>query len=165
MLSKSNTACALDPPLMNSTLMLRPIECDGTSRYSIGSPGLENAAAVADPPAKPTSPGNTTAAAAASARRRNQARDTPPTIVIAALPPKAPTRFSGGYAKKNSHHQRFLDNQRLLTCQSLLSRFLCALRSRDGVYYCKNNEIAGKGSTTKDQAWIATSSSTSPAAR
>jgi hypothetical protein len=128
------------------------------------SPGLENAAAVADPPAKPTSPGNTTAAAAASARHRNQARDTPPTIVIAALPPKAPTRFSGGYAK-NAHHQRFLDNQRLLTCQSLLSRFLCALRSRDGVYYYKNNEIASKGSTTKDQAWIATSSSTSPAAR
>src|SRR5258705_11744733 len=84
MLSNRYPACALGPPLMNSTLMLRSIPCDGTSRYSIGSPGLENAPAVADPPATFTNPGNTAVASAALANRFTQPLDFPPTNVMAA---------------------------------------------------------------------------------
>ena len=40
-------------------------------RYSTGRPGRENAPAVADPPAKPISPGSAAAATALTASRRN----------------------------------------------------------------------------------------------
>src|SRR5215208_358062 len=86
--------------------MLRPMPCEGTSSCSIGRLGLENAAAVADPPTNPTNAGKTTTAVAATASRRNQARDIPPTIAIAALPPRPRPGFSGRYAK-NTYHQRF----------------------------------------------------------
>src|SRR4051812_10280293 len=51
--------------------MLRFIDGENTSRYSTGRPGRENAPAVADPPAKPISPGSAVAAKAATANRRN----------------------------------------------------------------------------------------------
>src|SRR5271166_3848571 len=50
--------------------MLRPIDGDGTSRYSTGRPGLENAPAVAAPPPAPTRPDNRAAPMAATASRR-----------------------------------------------------------------------------------------------
>src|SRR5690242_9607304 len=52
--------------------MSRPIDGDGTIRYSTGRPGRENAPAVADSPARPTTPGSTAAATAATAIRRPQ---------------------------------------------------------------------------------------------
>src|ERR1700676_1021575 len=52
--------------------MSRPIDGDGTIRYSTGSPGRENAPAVADPPTRPTTPGSTAAEMAATANRRAQ---------------------------------------------------------------------------------------------
>src|SRR6201998_4890386 len=70
--SSKYTACELAPPLWNWTLMSRPIDGDGTSRYSTGRPGRENACAVAEPPATPISPGSAAAAAAAAASRRTQ---------------------------------------------------------------------------------------------
>src|SRR5580700_8836781 len=54
--------------------MLRPIEADGTCRYSTGRPGRENAPAVAAPPTRPTSPGSAAAATAATVSRRTQQR-------------------------------------------------------------------------------------------
>ena len=51
--------------------MLRFIAAENTSRYSTGSPGRENALAVAEPPTKPISPGSVAAAAALTASRRN----------------------------------------------------------------------------------------------
>src|ERR1700716_820384 len=86
MLSSRYTACALGPPLMNSTRMLRPIAVDGTSSCSTGRLGLENPPAVADPPAKPTRPGNAAVAIAPTRSRHNQPIDFPTTIAIAAPP-------------------------------------------------------------------------------
>jgi hypothetical protein len=51
--------------------MSRFIAAENTSRYSTGSPGRENAPAVAEPPTKPISPGSVAAATALTARRRN----------------------------------------------------------------------------------------------
>src|SRR5690349_19403377 len=51
--------------------MLRFIDAEGTSRYSTGSPGRENAPAVAEPPTKPISPGKAAAVTAPTANRRN----------------------------------------------------------------------------------------------
>ena len=51
--------------------MLRPIEAEGTSRYCTGSPGRENADAVADSPAPAIKPGRKSAATADVPRRRN----------------------------------------------------------------------------------------------
>jgi len=53
--------------------MSRPMPADGTSRYSTGSPGLENAPAVAEPPTTPIRPGSKAATPTATATRRNQA--------------------------------------------------------------------------------------------
>src|SRR5215212_5420365 len=53
--------------------MSRPIPADGTIRYSTGSPGRENAPAVAEPPTTPTRPGSTAAAMAATVSRRAKA--------------------------------------------------------------------------------------------
>src|SRR5829696_1337818 len=53
--------------------MSRPIPADGTIRYSTGSPGRENAPAVAEPPTTPTRPGSTAAAMAATVSRRTKA--------------------------------------------------------------------------------------------
>ena len=64
--------------------MLRPIDGDGTSRYSIGALGLENAAAVAEPPATPTSPGNAAANAVATANGKSQEPRTFPPKTISA---------------------------------------------------------------------------------
>src|SRR5690242_18601119 len=50
--------------------MLRPIDGEGTSRYSTGRPGLENAPAVAEPPTTPMRPVNRAAPTAATASRR-----------------------------------------------------------------------------------------------
>jgi len=50
--------------------MLRFIAAENTSRYSTGSPGRENALAVAEPPTKPISPGSVAAATALTASRR-----------------------------------------------------------------------------------------------
>src|ERR1700733_10171375 len=50
--------------------MLRPIDGDGTCRYSTGRPGLENAPAGAAPPTEPTRPENRAAPTAAIASRR-----------------------------------------------------------------------------------------------
>ena len=52
--------------------MSRPIDGDGTIRYSTGRPGRENAPAVADPPARPITPGSSAAAMVATAKRRAQ---------------------------------------------------------------------------------------------
>ena len=52
--------------------MVRPIDGDGTSRYSTGSPGVENAPAGAVWPAIPTSAGSAAAATAAVAIRRSE---------------------------------------------------------------------------------------------
>src|SRR5262245_30034548 len=52
--------------------MSRPIDGDGTIRYSTGRPGRENAPAVADPPTRPTTPGSSTAVMAATVSRRAQ---------------------------------------------------------------------------------------------
>src|SRR6478672_10621587 len=52
--------------------MSRPIDGEGTIRYSTGRPGREKAPAVADPPARPTTPGSTAAAMATTANRRAQ---------------------------------------------------------------------------------------------
>src|SRR5690349_3512676 len=49
--------------------MSRPIEGDGTIRYSTGRPGREKAPAVADPPANPIRPGSAAAATPATASR------------------------------------------------------------------------------------------------
>src|ERR1700744_3306905 len=54
--------------------MLRPIDADGTCRYSTGRPGRENAWAVAPPPTRPIRPGSATAVAAATVSRRIQLR-------------------------------------------------------------------------------------------
>src|SRR5438093_9569638 len=72
MLSRRYTACAVGPPLKNSILMVRFMPCDGTSRYSIGSPGLEYAPAVAVLPARLTNPGISAVANAAIADRFTQ---------------------------------------------------------------------------------------------
>ena len=50
--------------------MSRPIDGEGTFKYSIGRPGRESAFAVAAPPAVTTRPHITTAAAAATTSRR-----------------------------------------------------------------------------------------------
>src|SRR5208283_4270090 len=50
--------------------MSRPIDGDGTCRYSTGSPGFENAPAVAEPPTAPIRPDNRAAPIAATAIRR-----------------------------------------------------------------------------------------------
>src|SRR5258705_2171394 len=52
--------------------MSLPIDGEGTIRYSTGRPGREKAPAVADSPARPTTPGSTAAAMAATANRRAQ---------------------------------------------------------------------------------------------
>src|SRR5262245_26761131 len=64
--------------------MLRPIDGDGTCRYSTGRPGLENAPAVAEPPAAPTRPVNKAAPTAAIASRRG---------IVAAAPRNFSTNF------------------------------------------------------------------------
>ena len=64
---------------------------DGTSRYSIGRPGLEKARAGAEPRATPIRPGNTAAATAATDSRRNQVLRVCPAQAIAA-PSARPTR-------------------------------------------------------------------------
>src|SRR6516165_12304416 len=74
------------PPLWNWTLMSRPIDGDGTCRYSTGRPGRENAPAVAAPPARLTRPGRVTAAAAPTKSRRPQARIFSLTSVIPVAP-------------------------------------------------------------------------------
>src|SRR3954468_3155245 len=94
MLSKRYTAWAVGPPLRNSILTLRPMPCDGTSRYSIGSVGLENAPAAAVPPATLTSPGTSAVASAAIANRFTQPLDFPPMNAMAAPSPQAPTRLA-----------------------------------------------------------------------
>src|ERR1700704_4596569 len=153
MLSRRYTACALGPPLMNSTLMVRSIPCDGTSRYSIGRLGLENAGAVATPPAKPTNPGMTTAAAAAAASRRYQLRDTRPTIAIAALPPKAPTRLKRTIREEPPAPAVF--------GQSVVADLAADPPMSIIIKTTKWQPRFDDG----EQAWIATSSSTSLAAR
>src|SRR5689334_18526725 len=85
MLSNRYTAWAVGPPLRNSTLMLRPMPCDGTSKYSIGSAGFEKACAVAVPPATLTNPGTSTVALAAIASRFTQPLDFPPMNAMAPL--------------------------------------------------------------------------------
>src|ERR1700738_1276508 len=70
-LSRRKTVWDPGPPLWNSTRMLRPIDDDGTSRYSIGALGLEYAAAVGARPAAKTTD-NAAARGAASSRRQNQ---------------------------------------------------------------------------------------------
>src|ERR1700758_1208910 len=82
--SSAYTAGEPFPPLWNSTLMSRPIDGDGTCRYSTGRPGRENAPAVAAPPARPIRPGRATAAAAPTKSRRPQARIFSLTSVIPA---------------------------------------------------------------------------------
>jgi len=53
--------------------MLRPIDADGTSRYSTGRPGRENASAVGVVcPIAPTNPGSVAAATAATVRPRSE---------------------------------------------------------------------------------------------
>ena len=47
---------------------------DGTSRYSTGRPGRENAFAVAEPPTTPIRPGSAAAANATTATRRDTLR-------------------------------------------------------------------------------------------
>src|SRR6202165_3587110 len=84
MLSRRYTACEAGPPLSNSTRMFRPIDGDGTSRYSTGALGLEKAPAVAEPPATAIRPGNTAAPIAATASRHNQAPGIFSTNAIAA---------------------------------------------------------------------------------
>jgi hypothetical protein len=58
--------------------MLRFIDWENTSRYSTGRPGRENAPAVAEPPAKPISPGKASIDAATTASLRSQ----PPRIFL-----------------------------------------------------------------------------------
>src|SRR4051794_4677931 len=53
---------AWGPPPWNSMRTLRPIEADGTSRYSTGRPGRENACAVPAPPVTTVRPATTTSA-------------------------------------------------------------------------------------------------------
>src|SRR6476646_7953651 len=67
--------------------MSRPIDADGTIRYSTGRPGRENAPAVADPPAKPMIPGSRTVARAATVNLRAQRPRNLPTKVITAVHP------------------------------------------------------------------------------
>src|ERR1700759_4429137 len=50
--------------------MLRPIDAEGTCRYSTGSPGREKALAVGEPPEMPINPGSTAAEKAATVSRR-----------------------------------------------------------------------------------------------
>src|SRR5690349_5226895 len=76
--------------------MLRPIEADGTCRYSTGRPGRENAPAVAVPPARLIRPGRVTAAAAPTNSRRLQARIFSLTSVI-----PAPCRVFVGCPRQN----------------------------------------------------------------
>src|SRR5271167_421049 len=52
--------------------MLRPIEPDGTCRYSTGRPGRENAPAVGASPTRPIRPGSAAAAIVATVNRRSQ---------------------------------------------------------------------------------------------
>ncbi|CNL55146.1 Uncharacterised protein [Mycobacterium tuberculosis] len=61
----------LAPPLWNWTLMSRPIDGDGTCRYSTGKPGRENAPAVAVPPTAPTRPDTRAAPTAPTTSRRD----------------------------------------------------------------------------------------------
>jgi hypothetical protein len=146
MLSNRYTARAVGPPLENSTLMYRSIPCDGTSRYSIGWPALENAPAVADPPATFTNPGATEVASATIANRFTQPLDFPPLNAIA-----APS----------------------LRPQPRLQRTIRATGAPPVTY--EQLEVAGRGArhpvgncyknNKNGLLWIATSSSTSPAAR
>src|SRR3979490_1540538 len=67
--------------------MLRFIAAENTSRYSTGSPGRENAPAVAEPPTKPISPGSVAAATALAASRRNHLPANPSMNFITATNP------------------------------------------------------------------------------
>src|SRR5215212_5715733 len=100
--------------------MFRPIDGDGTSSCSIGRLGLENACAVAEPPATPTRPGNTAAAITATASRHHRPPDMFSTNAIAASPSLVrtgqlcvrlqagcnpyPTRLCGHYSD-DVHHE------------------------------------------------------------
>ena len=55
--------------------MSRPIDGDGTINVSTGRPGRDHAPAVAEPPARPISPGSATVAITATNTRRDQARN------------------------------------------------------------------------------------------
>src|ERR1700758_313948 len=68
--SSRYSAGALAPPLWNWILMSRPMAADGTSRYSTGRPGRENAPAVAEPPTAPIRPDSSAALAAPTTSRR-----------------------------------------------------------------------------------------------
>src|SRR6478672_7970703 len=57
--------------------MLRFIDGENTSRYSTGSPGRENAPAVAEPPTKPIRPGRAAVATALTASRFNHRAPVP----------------------------------------------------------------------------------------
>src|SRR3954469_11444449 len=114
MLSRRYTAWAVGPPLRNSILTLRPMLCDGTSRYSIGNAGLENAPAVAVLPARSINPGTSAVANAAIANRFTQPLDFPPMNAMAAPSPQAPTPISGRYAQHKHHQSLFGHGWQLL---------------------------------------------------
>src|ERR1700739_1980498 len=68
--SSRYSAGALAPPLWNWILMSRPIAADGTSRYSTGRPGRENAPAGGEAPTAPIRPDSSAAEAAPTTSRR-----------------------------------------------------------------------------------------------
>ena len=68
--------------------MLRPIEADGTCRYSTGRPGRENAPAVGASPTRPIRPGSAAAAIVATVSRRSQ----PPNLSLTYAIYRAPCR-------------------------------------------------------------------------
>ena len=55
--------------------MSRPIDGDGTINVSTGRPGRDHAPAVAEPPARPISPGSATVAITATNTGRDQAHN------------------------------------------------------------------------------------------
>src|SRR5271157_74317 len=81
------TAGELSPPLWNWILMLRPIDAEGTCRYSTGRPGRENAPAVAEPPVTSTTP----------TRPDSRAAPTAPITSRRGLPVTAPRNLSTSF--------------------------------------------------------------------
>src|SRR4051794_37566595 len=91
--------------------MSRPIDGEGTIRYSTGRPGREKAPAVAEPPARQTTPGSRAAAMAATANRRAQWPRILSTNVIDQTHPSSGyrvTRLSQAITDRHTAPQQFL---------------------------------------------------------
>src|SRR6478735_3373298 len=107
--------------------MSRPIDGDGTIRYSTGRPGREKAPAVADPPARPITPGSTAAAMAVTANRRAQWPRILSTNLIEQIHP------SSGYRRDNpdDHKSTIPDDHKSPLDTAALALLRCRARSTE----------------------------------